>query len=141
MKSDFIFIEKDLNEIEIMSTPKNVYKNQIKSLINKAAFKYFLSVKETHTKLNNVTYKKFELLSYLASKHISNEEKQLLYKLRSKCHDSKTNFKKLNKNNLKCVFGCSTNEDQEHSFIHCLPIVTKINKSSKEQYKRQSELS
>ena len=31
----------DMNEIEIMSTPKNVFQNQIKSLINKAAFKYF----------------------------------------------------------------------------------------------------
>jgi hypothetical protein len=134
LKSDFIFIEKDLNENEIMSTPKNVYKNQMKSLINKAAFKYFLSVKENHTKLNNVTYKKFQLQPYLASKNISNEEKQLLYKLRSKCHDSKTNFKKMHKNNLQCVFGCSTSEDQEHSFIHCLPIVSKINKCSKEQY-------
>ena len=57
-----------------------------------------------------------------------------MYKLRSKCHESKVNFKKINRNNLQCVFGCLSNEDQEHSFVYCTPIVSKIKKNSSGQY-------
>ena len=80
----------------------------------------------THRKLNDVSYNRLELQPYMTSQKLSNKEKQLLYKLRSKCHESKMNFKKMNRNNLQWVFGCFSNEDQEHSFVHCTPIVSKI---------------
>jgi hypothetical protein len=124
-----------MNEDEIFSTPKSEYKIKMKYLINQAAFKYFLSVKETHSKLNDITYKKVQIQPYLITKKISNKNKQLGYKLRSKCHDSKMNFRKLHRNNLNCVFGCISNEDQEHSFVNCQPIVGKISKNSNGQYK------
>ena len=65
LKSDFQFIGQDMNEDDIFSTPKSEYKIKMKYLINKAAFKYFLTVKETHSKLNDVTYKKFQIQPYL----------------------------------------------------------------------------
>ena len=52
LKEDFEFIECEINEEEIISTPKGVYKNKIKSLVNKAAYKYFLNLKGTHSKLD-----------------------------------------------------------------------------------------
>ena len=79
LKGDFQFIGQDINENEICSTPKSEYKIKIKSLINKAAFKYFLSVKETHSKLNDITYKKFQIQLYLIAQKLSNQNKQLLY--------------------------------------------------------------
>ena len=36
------------------------------------------------------------------------------------------NFKKMNRNYLQCLFGCLNNEDQEHSFVHCTPIVSRV---------------
>ena len=135
LKGDFQFIGQDINENEICSTPKSEYKIKIKSLINKAAFKYFQSVKETHSKLNDITYKKFQLQPYLSSQKLNNLNKELLYKLRSKCHESKMNFRKLHRNNLNCVFGCLSNEDQVHSFVNCLPIVSKISKNSTGHYR------
>ena len=118
-------------EDEISSIPKSEYKRKIKYLINQAAFKYFLSLKESHSKLNDISYNKLELQLYMTSQKLSNKEKQLLYKSRSKCHEYKTNFKNMNRYNLQCVFGCLNNEDQEHSFVHCTPIVSKIIKNSR----------
>ena len=45
------------------------------------------------------------------------------------------NFRKLHRNNLKCVFGCLSNEDQVHSFVNYLPIVSKISKNSTGHYR------
>ena len=52
----------------IFSTPKNSYKKKIKDLVNKAALKYFLQVKEDHTKLNETIYTEFVLQPYLTTK-------------------------------------------------------------------------
>ena len=42
--------------------------------------------------------------------------------MRSKCHDSKANFKKLFKNHIQCSLGCHETEDQRHTFINCKKI-------------------
>ena len=134
LEADFKFLEIELNEDEICHTPKNIYKVKIKDLISKAAFKHFLTIKETHSKLNDLSYSELKVQPYLTSNMITNEQKQLLYKLRSKCHESKMNFRKMHKNNLKCVFGCSQDEDQKHAFLYCWPIVSKIKNHHVTQY-------
>ena len=111
LKEDFTFIEYELNEEEIISTPKGIYKNKIKKLVNKAAYKYFLNLKETHSKLDEIVYSKFELQPYLTTKMLTQKQKELLYLLRSKCHSSKMNFRKLHRANLTCIFQCPVNED------------------------------
>ena len=85
-----------------------------------------MTVKEKHSKLNGITYSELKVQPYLTTDLLNNGQKELLYKLRSKCHESKLNFYKINKNNLKCVFGCSKNEDQKHAFLYCWPIVSQI---------------
>ena len=96
--------------------------------IRSSAFTYFMNLKETHTKLDSVQYNKLEFQQYLGSKLLTNKEKTLLYLLRSRCHDAKSNFKKLFKNNLNCRFGCLAQEDQAHIFKNC----HKINSIHKE---------
>ena len=115
-----------MNEEDILCTPKNEYKVKIKHLINKAAFKHLMTVKETHSKLNDITYSELKVQPYLTLDLLNNGQKELLYKLRSKCHESKLNFYKMHKNNLKCVFGCSKNGDQENEFLYCWPNVSQI---------------
>ena len=53
------------------------------------------------------------------------KQKQLLYVLRSNCHSSKMNFKKLNRNNLNRVL-CSQPENQVHTFTQCRPIMNHL---------------
>ena len=109
-------------------------KKKIKSSIQKAAFKYFLQKKEKHTKLDKIEYTQLKLQPYLSTKSITNKQKELLYVLRSKCHGSKINFKKLYRNDLKCVLGCIKNEDQFHVFMQCKPLMDKLNISNSSQY-------
>ena len=45
---DFEFIEKDLDENEIASTSKEEYKKKMKLLVQKAALKFFMKLKEGH---------------------------------------------------------------------------------------------
>ena len=51
-----------------------------------AAFNYLIRQKENHSKLDNVQYTELRIQPYLATNLLNNEEKSLLYSLRSKCH-------------------------------------------------------
>ena len=119
LKKDFEFIGIEINEDDIRLTPKNAYKKKIKQLVQKAAFNYFMNLKSKHSKLNNLSYKNLQIQPYLTSSRINNEESQLLYNLRSNCYNAKWNFKKMHKNDLLCVLGCSNTEDQIHIFMEC----------------------
>ena len=108
-----------MNEDTISRTPKEEYKKQIMKQIRKSASSYFVNLKETHTKVDSVHYDKLEIQKYLGSKELTNKEKKLLYLMRSRCFDAKSNFKKLFKNNPFCRFGCLVQEDQDHIFKNC----------------------
>ena len=125
-KNDFLFIEKDINEDEIKSYSKSEYKVIIKELITKAAFKYYLKKKETHSKLDEISYSELKLQSYLKDKGFSKEERELMVSLRSRCHRSKVNFRKLHKNDLLCRYGCQSPESQIHIFTQCKTLRAQI---------------
>ena len=136
LEKDFTFLGISMDEEKISRTPKEVYKTEILKQIKKSAFTYFLNLKETHSKLDSVHYDTLETQKYLGSKLINNKEKKLLYLLRSRCYDAKSNFKKLFKNNLKCRFGCLVPEDQAHIFENCqiLNSIHSRNNNSKIDY-------
>ena len=134
LKEDFNFIGTEINEEEIIATPKATYKKKIKQLINKAVFQYLMNLKQGHSKLNDVEYTIFQLQPYMATKTMTNEEKELLFNLRSKCHSSQANFRKMHRNNLKCIFNCPDNEDQMHSFTKCRPILSRIDNAYSVKY-------
>ena len=57
---------------------------------------------------------------YLKSKLFSNNDIELLCRLRSKMTDLKANFSKKYSNNLQCsIDGCSLEESQEHLLTNC----------------------
>ena len=58
---------------------KNKYKGKIKEFIRKTAIKYFMTVKETHSKLNDVSYSELKVQPYLVSNMLNNEQKEVLY--------------------------------------------------------------
>ena len=81
-----------MNANDIISTSKTNDKHKILRSVKQAALKYFNNQKEGHSKLNDIKYRS------VASKHINNEEAQLLYTLRSRGHARKLNFRKLYRN-------------------------------------------
>ena len=74
------------------------------------------------SKRNEVAYEKLTKQPYLTSRKFNNKERNLLYAIRSRCHASKANFRKMYKNDLQCTFGCQETEDQRHTFSNCTKI-------------------
>ena len=95
------------------------YRKQVKEMVSKAAFDFYKERLKTQTKTKDLKYEQFELQGYLKSGLFSNEERELLVKLRSQCHFSKANFKTRYQNKLNCTFGCQESETQEHAFQTC----------------------
>ena len=123
---DFEFLGITMDESEILNTPKHIYKKKIKELVRKAGFLYLTEQKLSHTKVRNIQYSNLSIQPYLTSKLFNSEETSLLYNLRSHCHPSKRNFRKMYKNDLKCRMGCNDIEDQIHIFTKCQPILSQI---------------
>ena len=49
--------------------------------------------------------------------------------MRSNCHSSKMNFKKMYKNDTKCTLKCPQDEDQRHIFMQCQPLPSVVKQS------------
>ena len=127
LQNDFKFIGEELNEEHIKSFSKEAYKKNIKHKVKEAAFKEYLKEKEAHKKkLGNITYDTLKLQPYMTNKIFNRKEINLLHRLRSKCYKAKMNFRKMNKNNLKCSLKCDIDETQEHIFEDCKPIREKL---------------
>ena len=94
-----------------------------------------MNQKRSHTKLNDVIYSNMKIQPYLTTPILNNKQKELLYNLRSHCHASKNNFKKINRNNLQCIFKCRQVEDQIHTFSNCAPVLDNIEGSYTTEYK------
>lgn len=101
---------------------KTEYKKWVHSKVKKAAFDSYIEEKNTMSKIRSLKYTKLETQLYLKENMFDKEERKLLYALRSRCHTSKDNFKTMNKNYLKCSFGCDSIEMQKHVFGECEPI-------------------
>ena len=97
-------------------------------------FHYFIERKSRHKKIDSISYPNFQIQPYLTSSYFNNKERELLYLLRSHCYKSKSNFRKLHRNSLKCIFGCSSIEDQNHIFTNCQPIKWKLNLTQSVNY-------
>ena len=93
-----------------------------------------MKIKEKHSKLDNITYSELKVQPYLTDMRFHKEERQLIVLLRSRCHNTKNNFKKLYKNDLLCSYGCQVLEDQIHKFTQCKTLRQQITISDIPEY-------
>ena len=77
-------------------------------------------------KMKNISYEQLKLQAYMKHPKFGQKEIKLMCLLRSKTCPAKANFRKMNKNNIKCSFLCNTIETQEHIFEKCQPIHTQM---------------
>ena len=105
-----------------MSMSKSEHKQKKKKLVQKAIFKFYMKEKEKLSKLEMLEYTSLQIQPYLITETMTTKEINLLYSLRSRCHESKLNFRKMNKNDLRCRFGCDQVESQEHIFTQCIKL-------------------
>ena len=65
----------------------------MKKLVKNAAFKY-ITQKNGHSKIRDVSYDTLEIKDYLKSEMFNPKERNLLYALRSRSHPAKLNYRK-----------------------------------------------
>ena len=81
---DCEFIGLNMTEDEIKCMKKQRFKIIVKNKIQKAAFEYLKSLKNSHSKMENLKYAEFKEASYLSSPLFNSESRQLLLSLRTR---------------------------------------------------------
>ena len=95
---------------------KDVFKKFLKDKLNIKATEFLFTYKEKHSKTKNL--KSFALQTYLKTAKLSTKEKKLLFSLRTRSTNVKTNYKNKYKFNMQCSL-CE-DENEEESEIHLL---------------------
>ena len=91
---------------------KSTFRKLVNSQLSELAREYLINMKHNYSKLNKIC-DNYSLESYLSSKNISNEEKQTLFKFRTRMVAVKSNFKCQCGANLACQF-CPEEDTQSH---------------------------
>ena len=123
-------MESDLQELEInINTIKKSKKAKLKKdiqkiILNKSVF-YLQNIKSTQSKLENLVYTKLQMQKYLLSSKLTEKEKSLLLKLRTRIIDVKDNFKNMYPDSdLLCSLNCGEYENQQH-LLDCPVLIDK----------------
>ena len=124
---DFDFIQTVQDDEQIRKIAKHEYLKYVKSKVEQFAFQLYLQKKTiSKKKLKEIKYQELKIQSYMNHKMFGEKEIKIMCLLRSKSYPAKMNYKKMNKNNLKCSFNCKSDETQNHIFEQCLPIIEKM---------------
>ena len=117
VKNDKEMIGINMTETEITTVSKTKFKKLVKERISDAAFKYLLEVKQKHSKMKKISYKKFELSKYLSSPLFNTESRALLLALRKRTVSGvRTDFPGLYQDRL-CPVGCGDEDKLENIMI------------------------
>ena len=97
---------------------KYSFKKLISQKIDNVAVKYLVDLAQSHSKSKSICDGKFERKSYFSDHRFSKENKQFLFKMRTKTLDLKSNFKSQYQD-LCCRICKDTNtiEDEDHIVV------------------------
>ena len=126
-KDDMKTCNITLNSYEISTMKKSKFKKVIYSRLREVSREYLLSLKRKHTKLQFLQ-NTYTLDPYLSSNSISTEEKQTLFKLRTRMIDVKSSFRTQYGQDLACRF-CPEEETQSHLLL-CNELIDNLDTSS-----------
>ena len=104
-----------LTMYEISKMKKSKFRKIVNCQIRKIAEEYLINLKSKHSKLNGIC-DSYGTEKYLFSSSISIEEKQVLFKFRTRMVEVKSNFKNQYGPNLTCNF-CQNEDTQSHLLL------------------------
>ena len=106
---------------------KYAFKKYVKQKLNQKASEFLLNYKpnEKRTKLKNLRH--FGFQDYLKTEKLSSREKRLLFSLRTRMTDVKTNYRNKYKFNMQCSICKDKNsEESEIHLLNCKKIIENI---------------
>ena len=124
----FKYIKEDIKETEAKEKTKYEYKKLIKKKVREQVFLGLKLVKESHSKVREIQYSKFQIQEYMMTPQLTNQEVANLFSLRTRTYRNVSNNFGQNNN---CSLGCSKIDSQEH-WILCSKTVS--NKQTQVQY-------
>ena len=118
VKEDLDELEIQLSEGEISKMKYEAFKKVVKTKLNVKFFDYLLSLKSSHTKTQNLS--SYKLQEYLESENLTYKQKQLLFSLRTRSINVKTNYKsKYKHSNLFCTLCDDRLVESESHLLEC----------------------
>ena len=105
----------DLEDEDLAKLSKSKFKKLLKQKIHDGALKYLKSIQDKHTKMSNLNYQELKCSKYLLDNRLSNEDKKLLFKFRTRMYTVKANFRTQFQDKLDCKLCKSSIESQAKS--------------------------
>ena len=97
------------------------FKKLVTKQIKLLAARYLTSLKLQHSKSEHLIYSE-DMQPYLRNESLKIEEKKLMFKIRNRLIDVKSNFKKKYKDNLICRL-CEMAEESQSHLVNCTVIL------------------
>jgi hypothetical protein len=123
LKNDLEECNITLPEKDIKAMKKETFKNIVKSQIKNLSMNYLINLRSKHSKTENLIIEK-QMKPYLKSSNITLDEKKLLFAMKTRSVNVKTNFKN-GFSNMLCRLCAKPGEDEsELHLMHCKEIVS-----------------
>ena len=124
IKSDLEVCDITLSESEIRGMKEHTIRKLIKEKISLISAQYLIKLRGKHSKSINLKYSD-KIQPYLRNEELSIQNKKLMFRIRNRLIDVKTNFKKKYNNNLECRL-CSSPEESQSHLVECIEIVNDV---------------
>ena len=118
----------DMSDNDISVTSKQQFRKIVKSKITMSAFIHLQELKQSHSKMKNLKYDKYEVAEYLKSPMFSNNTRNTLLALRTRTvRGIRSDFGSLYTNKM-CPLRCGDNDNLEN--ILTCSVLKKYHKST-----------
>ena len=108
----------------IRGKSKEAFKQIVRTKSKELALQKLLDKKESHSKLNNLSYSEICMQSYLLREDLNIRQKRLLFKMRTRMADYGKNFRG-GKEKIICQL-CNDHIDSQEMSYYCPEIVNNI---------------
>ena len=115
----------DLSEGSIKSLKKDAFKRLIKKKLFEKSSEFLLNLKNKENRSKSKNLMSFNLQSYLQTDRLTTRQKKLLFSLRTRSVDVKTNYRNMYQFNMQCRL-CEKYEDSERHYLECEKILNNI---------------
>ena len=124
-----VLVKKDLKEFgmeltneEIAAFPKTSFKIKVKEACARVALQKLLNLKRQHSKGRELVFQKLQMSEYLKNPKITLFESKMIFKIRSRSLQFKSNYKSLYQQDenatLLCPL-CDGHEDSQEEIMAC----------------------
>ena len=128
IQEDIKLLDIDLSEEEIKSLKKHKFKKLLKKKLYEKSFEFLFNLKNKENRSKSKQLSSYNLQNYLQTDLLTTRQKKLLFSLRTRSVDVKTNYKSMYKFNIRCRL-CQKDEDSEKHYLKCEIVLRNIEPS------------